>query len=249
MTGADAVTTRWIRRFHSAPPGARRLVCFPYAGGSASYFFPFSASGPPDIQVLAVQYPGRQDRSSEPLVENIADLADQVAEALGEPDDEPVAFFGHSMGAVVAFEVALRWERDQGRTPVHLFLSARRAHSRVVPEDVHRRSDDEIVAELATLDGASADLLADEELREFALPPIRSDYKAIETYHYEPGQRVRCPVTALVGDRDPRVGVDDARAWAQYTSGPFALEVFPGGHFYLTDHQDRALDVVRRALA
>ncbi|AXI80301.1 thioesterase II family protein [Peterkaempfera bronchialis] len=230
----------WCRRFHPAPDASRRLVCFPHAGGSASFYFPVSAELSPDVDVLAVQYPGRQDRRKEKGVDSIEELAESVTRALGGWDDRPLTFFGHSMGAVVAFEVARRMEQA-GSGPVQIFASGRRAPSRNRDERVHRRDDDGIVAELRALSGTDAKLLGDEELLRMILPAIRSDYRAVETYRSADGATVQCPITVLVGDDDPRTTLDEARAWSDHTTGGFDLRVFPGGHFYLSS---RAADVM-----
>jgi pyochelin biosynthesis protein PchC len=239
-------TDRWVRRFHHGPAERPRLICFPYAGGAANYFFRLSAALQPDVELLGVQYPGRQDRLDEPLVDDIAVLADRIAEALPDPAGRPTAFLGHSMGAVVGYEVARRWER-QGVTLHHLYAAARRAPSRVRHTAVHLRDDDGIRAEVAAL-GGSAELLQHPELGPLLMPPIRNDYKAIETYEYVPGPPLSCPVTALIGDSDPMVTPDEARAWAEHTTGPFALRVFAGGHFFLTDHSPQVTRILRSAL-
>ncbi|MFL6127557.1 MAG: thioesterase II family protein [Mycobacteriales bacterium] len=245
MTELD--TDPWVRRFHRGPDGAPRLVCFPFAGGAANYFYRLSAALCPDVEVLAVQYPGRQDRLNEPLVDDVAVLADRIADGLLRWADRPTAFFGHSMGAVVAYEVARRWEGN-GITLRHLHPSGRRAPSRTRDTAVHLRDDDGIRAEVAELGGPAVELLTHPELGPLLLPPIRNDYKAIETYRHPPGPPLTCPVTAIIGDTDPHVTRDEARAWAEHTSGPFELRVFSGGHFYLTDHQRQVAGIVRRSL-
>ena len=125
-----AARNPWISNFNPAPNARTRLLCFPHAGGSASYFFPLSSALAPEFDVYAVQYPGRQDRYKEPLVDDIDDMADQAYEALEPLIDAPVALFGHSMGAVLAFEVARRMETLAGRSPVLVFASGSRAPSR-----------------------------------------------------------------------------------------------------------------------
>ncbi|MEV5485499.1 MULTISPECIES: thioesterase II family protein [Streptomyces] len=233
----------WCRRFHPAPDAGRRLVCFPHAGGSASFYHPVSAALSPRVDVLAVQYPGRQDRRQEPALDDIGLLADRIAEALRAWTDRPLTFFGHSMGALVAFEVARRLERD-GDGPVRLFASGRRAPSAYRDEQVHRRDDDGIVAELRALSGTDARVLDDEEMLRMVLPALRSDYKAVETYRSEPGAVVRCPVTVLVGDDDPKTSLDEARCWDAHTTDACDLRVFPGGHFYLADRPTEVMDVL-----
>jgi surfactin synthase thioesterase subunit len=193
------------------------------------------------VCVLAVQYPGRQDRRAEPAAEDIGELARGIADAL-EPwaDEGPMAFFGHSMGSVVAFETARELERTAGTGPVVLFASGRRAPGILRDERVHQGDDDAILAELQRLNGTESALLRDDELVRMMLPAIRSDYRAVETYTCPPDATVRAPIVALIGNDDPRVGVDEAREWARHTTGGFALHTFPGGHFYL---QPRLTDV------
>ncbi|GAA4835268.1 thioesterase II family protein [Saccharopolyspora rosea] len=236
-------SSRWIRRFHPRADAEHRLVCFPHAGGSASFFHPLSAGMAPSIEVLAVQYPGRQDRRHEEVLDDITELADHLAEVLLDWTARPLTFFGHSMGATVAFEVARRLER-RGVVPVGLFASARRAPSCLRDEAVHRTSDEELIREIAALDGTPPALLSDEELLRLILPAVRGDYKAAETYRYQPGPDVNCPITAVIGDTDPKVTPAEARAWARHTTGEFALRVLPGGHFYLREHLSTVIDAI-----
>jgi len=236
-------TDDWLRHYHPAPGANHRLVCFPHAGGAATYFRPVSAALSPRIDVAAVQYPGRQDRRAEPPVTSIGELADLVTARLRPRLDRPTAFFGHSMGAVLAFEVARRLEAD-GHALTALFVSGRRAPCRTRVETSHLLSDDQLLAEIRGLSGTDASLLADDEIARMILPALRGDYRAAETYRYPPGPDVSCPVHALTGADDPKVTVDEARAWSAHTSASFALRVFPGGHFYLNDHVPEILAVI-----
>ncbi|GGX58563.1 thioesterase II family protein [Streptomyces minutiscleroticus] len=234
----------WIRRYHPRPDAAIRLVCLPHAGGSASFYHPVSANLPASVDVLAVQYPGRQDRRNEPCAATIGELADAVVPVLLPYTDLPLVLFGHSMGATLGFEVARRLERDHGVVPHALFASARRAPSCARDETVHLRDDDGLVAEMRELSGTDAAILDDVELIRMALPAIRADYRAAETYVYEPGPALSCPVWSLVGDADPKVTLDEARAWSRHTDAAFEFRVFKGGHFYLTSHQDEILGLL-----
>ncbi|WP_328722917.1 alpha/beta fold hydrolase [Streptomyces sp. NBC_00247] len=248
MTMATSDAQSWIRRFHQTPATTPRLVCLPHAGGSASYYFPFSAALAPAAQVLAVQYPGRQDRRNDPSLSTVPELAEAIFGALTDvPDLGEFALFGHSMGAVLAFEVAALLERRLGIQPVRLFVSGRRAPSRVRHERAHTLNDDGLVAELTTLDGTDSRLLADPEMRELLLPMIRSDYRAIETYRCDPGATVSCPISVLTGDADPRTSIDEALDWRQHTSADFTIREFSGGHFFLNDHQAEIVECVTRA--
>ncbi|WTG93975.1 thioesterase domain-containing protein [Kitasatospora sp. NBC_01560] len=221
-----------------------RLVCFPHAGGSASYFLDWSAALSPFADVLAVQYPGRQNRFGEPVIESIGALADRIHEALLPWADRPLTFFGHSMGSAVCFEVARRFDRDGTAGPVHLFVSGGRAPSRFRDSAVHRLPDDELIDEMARLGGTDARVLADPELRALVLPAVRGDYTAVETYRCEPGTVVSQPITALTGDADPRASLEEVRDWAGHTTAAFDLRVFPGGHFYLAEQRAAVQEVL-----
>ncbi|MGH3722155.1 MAG: thioesterase II family protein [Pseudonocardiaceae bacterium] len=252
MTGVTADDNLWLRRFHRTPtrsPGDPRLVCLPHAGGSASSFLSFSRSLAAVLEVVAVQYPGRQERRREPCFGSIAELADQVFRVLKPLTDRPLALFGHSMGAIAAFEVARRLEDAAGVSLVALFVSGRRAPSRYRAECVHQKDDDGIVAEIKELSGTDTRVLDDEELLRMVLPAIRSDYAAIETYRYQDGAKLHCPIHALVGAADPRATIEEVAAWEEYTTGQFTISVFPGGHFYLNEQQGDIAEAVATHLA
>ncbi|AEV86973.1 oleoyl-ACP hydrolase [Actinoplanes sp. SE50] len=239
----------WFRRFHPAPAGDVRLVCFPHAGGSASFYFPVSKALSPRMEVLAVQYPGRQDRRSEAQLTDLHVLADRIAEALAPLTDRRLAFFGHSMGAMLAYEVGLRLE-DAGRHDLtHVFASGRRAPSCYRGESVHQRDDEGILAELQRMDGTDPRLLTDPELQRMFLPVIRGDYRAVETYRHRPDAALRSALTVLTGDSDAMTTVAEARDWAAHTTGHFDLRVFPGGHFYLVPQAAAVLDLLSTTLA
>ncbi|MFF0627996.1 thioesterase II family protein [Streptomyces sp. NPDC004296] len=235
----------WARCFHRAPAAPAQLFCFPHAGGSASFYHPVSAQLSSVAEVFALQYPGRQDRHKEAGIDDLGTLADQVYDALRPLlKGRPSTFFGHSMGATLAFEVARRFEADGGEL-TRLFASGRRAPSRLRAESVHRRSDDGLVQELKQLAGTDDALLGDEEILRMILPAIRSDYRAIETYRCAPDATVRAPLTVLTGDRDPKTSLDEAEAWRGHTTGDFDLKVYPGGHFFLSSEAPAIIDLLR----
>ncbi|CAM5498288.1 MULTISPECIES: thioesterase II family protein [Streptomyces] len=229
--------SRWFRRFHPSPEADISLVCLPHAGGTASFYLPLSELLPSTVEALVVQYPGRQDRLREPCVESVPEMARAVFDVLKPlAVKRPVALFGHSMGAGVGFELAMLLERELGTTPLALFASARSAPSLQRGRTIHRLDDAGLVAELRRLSGTDTQILDEPELLQLALPSIRSDYKASETYQTEPGTALRCDIVALTGEADDHVSVEEAASWREHTTGGFDLRVFPGGHFYLADH-------------
>lgn len=241
---------RWFRRFRTAENAGARLLCFPHAGGSAGFYFPFARELAPDVEVLAVQYPGRQDRFKEPGIDEVGVLADGVVTALLPLlDERPLALFGHSMGATVGYEVARRLEHREGVVPELLFASGRRAPCRHRAESVHLKDDEGLADHLRHLGGTYEDLLSEPGLLRMILPAVRVDYRAIETYRHRPGPELGCPVAVLTGSDDPVVTLDEAADWGRHTTRGHTLDVFPGGHFFLNDGRDAVAALVLHRMA
>lgn len=240
----------WFRRFRAAGRPASRLVCLPHAGGAPSTFRAWARTLPAEIDLLAACYPGRQDRVGEPCLESMTALADAVTEALLPYTDLPFALFGHSMGASLAHEVALRLRRAGAPGPSVLLVSGRRAPHLLVPRAAHLGDAAAVVADVRRLSAAGGAVLDDPELRELVLPAIRADYRVVGTYRPGPVDPLDLPVVAYVGDRDPDVSVVQAGAWSTVTTGPTTVRVFPGDHFYLVGVEDELVaDVAARATA
>ncbi|MER6015678.1 thioesterase II family protein [Streptomyces bluensis] len=240
----------WFRRFGPAPQGGARLVCFPHAGASATAYLGLSRSLADcrGLDVLAVQYPGRQDRRQEEPARGIDELAETIADEFAPFADHPYSFFGHSMGAVVAYETTRRLLRRRLPGPERLFLSGRGAPGpRPSPHD-RLSGDAEVLAAVRRLGGTGSALLDDPELLAMVLPALRADYGALARYTADAAEPLPIPVTALVGDGDPVVPVDEAAAWGARTSGDFTLKVFSGGHFYLDTNVAEVAAVISSSL-
>jgi len=243
---AGTAPGRWLRRFHPSDHAPARLVYFPHAGGAASSFHPFSARLEPALDVLAVQYPGRQDRFAEPFARDVDELADRVSEELLPWCDRPLGLFGHSLGAGVAYEVAVRLQRRH-RAPALLVASGRRAPScHRECEPLHLAPDDRLLAAMVELGGTAPEVLAHEQLVRAMLPVLRADLRAAETYGPRSGNMLECPVSVLVGTDDAEVTDAEATAWGAHTTASCTVRRYSGGHFFLDLHAD---DVCRHLVS
>ncbi|MGW1901808.1 thioesterase II family protein [Streptomyces hirsutus] len=238
---------KWFRVHRRVAEPRLRLLCFPHAGGTAQLFHGWPALLPADVEVLAVRYPGRQDRLAEPCIESMAAMADAVATALRPWLDRPLALFGHSMGACVAYEVALRLE-TRGTGPAHLMVSAHEAPQRAERAALHEADDATLINHVRRLGDMHSEAYDIPELRDLLLPALRSDYRLIESYHPTHPTPVKAPLAAYVGQDDTSCALDGVRAWSDLTTpGSFDLRAFPGDHFYLVPRQaDVVADVAAR---
>jgi medium-chain acyl-[acyl-carrier-protein] hydrolase len=221
-----------------------RLFCFPYAGGSAQAFRPWLKVAPTGIAICPVHLPGRERRFRDQRYTRLAPLAMELCAELRPYLDQPFAFFGHSMGAVIAFEIARMLEREAAG-PAYLFVSGRKSPA-CPPDDelIHMLPDDRFVARLRELDGTPEEVLQHPEILELMLPVLRADFAMCETYSYGEGQVLSCPISAFGGTGDTHVTRDELIAWHAQTSGAFSLRLFPGGHFFLHDVQADVLRAV-----
>lgn len=249
MTAASPVLDSWITCRRPSPQARLRLFCFPYAGGGAAIFRAWSDGLPADVEVCPVQFPGRGTRLMEAPFTRLAPLIQSLAQALFSLLDKPFAFFGHSLGALVSFELARQLRRQYGVQPVRLFISADRAPQIPYRDPlIHRLPEQEFLLELLRLKGTPREVLEDAELRQIMLPLLRADFAVYETYGYATEPPLNCPISAFGGLRDHRVNRGDLEAWRDQTSVSFSLRMFPGDHFFLNTTQPALLRVLSQEL-
>ncbi|MFD4631068.1 thioesterase II family protein [Streptomyces sp. NPDC058284] len=238
------------------PEARARLIAFPHAGGAAGAYRQWSLWAGPDMELHAVQYPGRAGRFREPAHTRCEPLAHDIAARLQAFTDLPLILFGHSMGALVAFEVAVELERTYGIRPAHLIVSGAPAPS-VPSRTTGMRSDvsdDALVAAMRDLGGSKEEVLADPELLPLILSVMRADLAIGESYRPRARTRIGAPVTVMSGVDDAFATAGAVQEWREYTTGEFRHLSFPGAHFYLHDDQapqvfGRVREVVERCAA
>lgn len=237
----------WLRRLRAPAAPRLRVICFPHAGGGASVYARWAASLPESIELLAVQPPGREERVREPLVCRMEDLVPPLASAIAPLlDERPTLFFGHSLGALVAFEVGRRLEAIPGPGPCHLVVSGLRAPHVPDRRRRHRLPDDRLLADIGALGGLPEELRRHPELLPRITAVLRGDLAIAETYSYAGGLPLACGVSALGGEDDGEVTVAELGEWQRHGRGAFEVRSYPGGHFYLHDPASGALTDLHR---
>ncbi len=252
MYATNQAANPWLRINQPRPQARLRLFCFPYAGGAASIYRTWPQSMPNDIEICAVQLPGCENRIRDRLYTNLIELVRVLRLNLLPYLDKPFALFGHSMGALLAYEFAHQLQQ-YGHLPTHLVVSGRRAPTLPEPESLLHTlaSEDEFLAELQRrYNNIPAMVREDPELREIFVPLLRADLTLVKTYPpcttFTP---LRCPLIACGGMSDPRVSLAELQAWQALTQADFALHRFPGTHFYLNEQVQPLLATIAGYLA
>lgn len=243
------VNTPWLL---CPPPGGRqlRLYCFPYSGGNAVSFVPWQREIHPAIEVCAVQLPGRGARMREAPLSSFTCLIEQLAQVIDEQGVAPFAFFGHSLGSLMAFELT-RYLRRHGRPlPQKLIVSGCNAPPLRKPATrrLHELPDDELIERLRDYNGTPHEVLEHRELMRLLLPTIRADFALGADYHYADEAPLPVPLSVCCGRSDPHVGVDELQAWQKQTSAAFRLHWFEGDHFYINAERRALLDCLTAEL-
>lgn len=232
----------WLPWPSTNPEASLRLFCFPFAGGGASVFRSWSRDLPSTIDVRPVQLPGRERRLMEEPYTDLSQLVMAVEEVLLPYLVEPFAFFGHCLGALVAFELSRKLKAERGLQPTALFVSGHRAPQlpdRFTP--AHQLPDNEFAAELRSRNGTREEVLQNPDVMRLVLPLLRADFAVCETYHFIPADTLSCPLIAFGGTTDLAVLPEELADWSLQTSGQFAMQVIPGDHFFLQTDRPQLL--------
>jgi medium-chain acyl-[acyl-carrier-protein] hydrolase len=247
LTADRSRPARELRVIRRSPNAKVRLFCFPYAGAGPSVFNEWKSLLPESVDLVGIVYPGRECRTAEPPARTLGELIEPLRAALQPYTDIPYAFFGHSMGAYVSFELARRLSRS-GNSPAHLFLSAAGAPHIAEPNLIHHLAPADFLRQLIRLNGFPREVFRDPQLLSYALPILRADFTACETYRFEADAPCQSPMTVFGGDNDTRVDRHRLEAWRQLAGVSFAIRTFDGDHFYLREHRQALLGCVVREL-
>jgi medium-chain acyl-[acyl-carrier-protein] hydrolase len=225
---------KWLQCRGASSLATLRLFCFPYAGGGASVLRRWATAFPPTVEVCGIQLPGRGPRIREAPYTRLSSLVDDLGEALRPYLQPPFVFFGHSLGALVGFELVRHLRRHGGPSPVLLVVSGCSAPHRPLPgSPIHTLPDAEFLEKLDRLNGTPRAVLDEPELMQLLLPALRADFETYETYVYSPEPPLTTPISAYAGLQDTRVSHEHLEAWREQTTADFSLREFPGGHFFL----------------
>jgi len=239
----------WTKSFAPNPAAKMRLFCFPYAGGGCAAFRTWANEAPREMQICPVQLPGREYRIMETPYSSLSDLIPVLAQTLRPYFDLPFTIFGHSLGALIAFELARELRRLGERSPLRLFASARRA-PQISPRKspIHDLPHDEFMRELRRFKGTPEEVLHNAELMELVLPALRADFRMHESYFYKNEPPLAMPISVFGGVDDAEVRPDELEGWSVQTSIPITLKMFPGDHFFLHREQKALIEAIAQNL-
>lgn len=239
----------WIISPKHNPQADLRLFCFPYAGGSSFIYRTWVEFLPASVEVCAIELPGRGKQIKLPPYNKLEPLVDAIACVMQPYLDKPFAFFGHSMGALVSFELARLLRKNCGTLPIHMFVSGRCAPQ--IPDSdapIHNLPEPAFIEKLRHLNGTPKEVLENVELMQLFLPILRADFAVLETYIYAAKSPLECPITVFGGLQDSEVSCDQLQAWQEQTKAEFNLHMFPGDHFFLHSAQSLLLEKLTKYL-
>jgi surfactin synthase thioesterase subunit len=239
----------WILRRPSRTPPRLRLFCFAHAGSTGVTYLSWQAALGPEVEVCAMHLPGRGSRFAETPRVSMLRLVEELGPVIAGQPELPFVFFGHSLGALLAFELARHAQKCGQPMPQQLIVSGCAAPQRRRPRPRFEDLDDTaFIDALKTYEGTTSELLNNPELMEFALPALRADFKILSDYRYRPGPLLDIPVVALAGRADAHTARSEVEAWQRETTGAFRTRWFDGGHFFIDSARPAVLECVSAEL-
>lgn len=241
----DTTLNKWIVTPTSRSQAKLALYCLPFAGGSSNSFRPWATLLPPAVELRAVELPGHGHRLSENLARRLEELIPPLAEAIAASADRPFAIFGHSMGAILGYEVVLKLQDEYRKFPVHVFLSGHGAPTLPDREEpIHQLPKSKFIEKIRQYNGTPPEVLEHQELMELLVPIMRADFEVCETYQPQEVRKIKAPLTVLGGINDPGAPRADLEVWSDFTTEEFNVRMFPGDHFYLLQQKINLLQAI-----
>jgi len=242
--------SKWFKKYRYSRSPDIRVFCFPYAGGSAALFDGWEAHFPEQVDLFALQAPGRGDRFSEPPIPSLNRKVDEIRREIVPYLNVPHIFVGHSNGALTAFELAKDLQKRGNRYLEHLVISAKRApHLPTEKKAIHTLPDDEFIEELKTFSAIPDELTENREIMMLLLPMLRADFSLSEDYTVDPKAKLFVDTTLFWGAKDTDIAQDDMQNWSQYIFGDVNLVTFPGDHFFIHSDQQLFIDALNRLIS
>ncbi|MGB1009785.1 MAG: thioesterase II family protein [Thiolinea sp.] len=240
----------WLTNFNLKPHNRIRLFALPYSGAGAGMYFSWSkhfhANG---IDLIAIQPPGREQRIHEKPITHLPDLVGEILNSIYPLTDQDFAFFGHSLGGLIAFELTQKLIKEGKKIPKHLFVSAFRSPDIPNPNpELHQLNDSVFLKKIAEYGGTPDTILKNNELMALLLPILRADFKLLETYRYQPTKPMSCPITLFNGEKDAIVKPVHMSNWRHHTNTRFRKVVFPGNHFFINDNRKEIISEITNQL-
>jgi medium-chain acyl-[acyl-carrier-protein] hydrolase len=244
-----AIIDEWIRLPKPNPQALLRLFCFPFGGGGASFYQTWTDNLPPEVELCPVQLPGRENRLREQPFTHLLALVETLSQILESDLNIPFAFFGHSLGAWIGFELTRQLRREKKKCPIHLFVSGRHA-PQIENNDPPKRDlpKSELIEKLRGYNGTPELVLQEPELLDLFLPILRADFSILETYEYKKEDPIDCPISVFGGLQDSEASYEELIAWRENTIREFRLKMYPGDHFYLKAAQGQLLNEITKDL-
>lgn len=224
-----------------------KLFCFPFAGGSKYSFNLYLEYSSENIELIPVDYPGRGARINETLLSNIDEIVDDVFKSIKGKLNERYAFYGHSMGSLVAYLLVKKLIKHNLPLPFHLFVSGAGGPSVLKPKERSGLPADEFIEELRTIGGSPESVLANIELIKFFEPILRTDFKSIEGYSYESSTKFAIPISVIIGDQED-ISLEEAKAWDRETVLEVDIMVLPGHHFFIYEQHEKLMSLINETL-
>lgn len=239
----------WMVKFGTSRQSWLNLICLPFAGGGSAIFRSWPEGLASDVAVWAARLPGRENRLLEQPYTDAHELVAALLPAIRPLTDRPYAVFGHSMGALLAYEVARELVALGARQPVCLIVAGNNAaHTLADPPGLHRLPDKHLIDALRDYGATPELVLTQPALLDLFLPMIRADFSVAETYRHRPGLTLDCPIVVCRGSEDQDCSAEGALAWSELTTGPCLQFTFPGGHFFIDSERDSLLDMLNDLL-